>query len=482
MTKAEIMIVEDDFIIKNELKIVIESLGYQVTTMASKAEEAIKNAEELNPDVILMDIRLEGEMDGIEASEIIRSRFDIPIVFLTAHTEEEYLEKAKLNLPYGYLIKPIKERDLKIALTMALYAAKLEKERKTAEQDLKKLWMAVEQSPSSIVITNEDGIIEYINPGFSSMTGYSKEEAIGENPRILKSDQHDDSFYKEMWTTLASGKVWKGEICNRKKNGDLFWEQVSISPVIDEKSESKHYIGYIGVKEDITQKKELEHLKEDIELITRHDLKTPLNAIIGYPQVILMKENLSEKGKQHITAITEAGYRMLNMINMSLDLFKMEKGVYQLTPVPVDVLKVVKSIETEVEDTRKTKNVTIKTAISGCPLGEEDTFNVFGEELLCYSMLANLIKNAIEASPEGGVILISVDKTESAIIRIHNKGRVPEKICDKFFEKYTTSGKTSGTGLGTYSAKLIAETQQGKIDMVTSETEGTTITIQLPVK
>ncbi len=220
-------------------------------------------------------------------------------------------------------------------------------------------------------------------------------------------------------------------------------------------------------------------LQEDVDQIIRHDLKTPLNSIIGYPQVLLRSKNITEKEKKFINIISESGYRMLNMINLSLDLFKMETGVYQLDPVPVDIIKVLKNIEKEVEDTRRTKNLTIKVELSGSPPSEEDTFTIFGEELLCYSMLANLVKNAIEASPKGESIIINVDNKEVAIISIHNKGAVPEEIRDKFFEKYATSGKTKGTGLGTYSAKLIAETQQGQISMTTSEAEGTTITVQL---
>ena len=110
------------------------------------------------------------------------------------------------------------------------------------------------------------------------------------------------------------------------------------------------------------------------------------------------------------------------MINLSLDLFKMERGVYQLNPAPVDVLKVLKNIKNEVEDTRKTKNLTIETKISDRSLGEDETFIASGEELLCYSMLANLTKNAIEASPKGECILINLEKKESAIISIHNQG------------------------------------------------------------
>ncbi len=221
-------------------------------------------------------------------------------------------------------------------------------------------------------------------------------------------------------------------------------------------------------------------LREEIDRIVRHDLKTPLNAIIGYPQIILLKENLTDKGKKHINAIQHAGYRMLNMINLSLDLFKMETGVYQLNPAPVDVLRVLKNIETEVEDIREIKNLTIKTAVVGQPSNPNDTLSIPGEELLCYSMLANLIKNALEASPEGDCISIAVDNKDPTVIRIHNNGEVPEEMRDRFFAKYATFGKTNGTGLGTYSAKLIAETLQGQISMATSSTAGTTVTILLP--
>ena len=223
-------------------------------------------------------------------------------------------------------------------------------------------------------------------------------------------------------------------------------------------------------------------LKEDIDQIIRHDLKGPLQAIISYPRFILRKENLTENGKQYVNNISDAGYRMLSMINSSLDLYRMERGVYQLNPAPVNIVAVIKTVEIEVEKIRKIKNVTIKTTVLGRPLAHEDTFTVFGEELLCYSMLTNLIRNAIEASPKGESISIGLDKMESAIIKIVNKGVVPKQMRTNFFKKFSTYGKTSGTGLGTYSAKLTAEIQRGQISMATSENEGTTVTIQLPDK
>jgi len=299
-------------------------------------------------------------------------------------------------------------------------------------------------------------------------------KTIKKNESITNNEQYQKTPLFEEFDTLSKSysKLFK-QLSRIIKISDMQQEQ--LKRALKEIEEQKTIVE--------NQNKELleaERLREDVDHIVRHDLKTPLNAIIGYPQILLKSQNLSEKEKEYIKNISESGYRMLNMINLSLDLFKMERGVYQLNPVPVDVLKVFKNIEAEVEDIRRTKNLTIKTEVSGHSLGEEDTFTVFGEELLCYSMLANLIKNAVEASPEGESISINVDKKESAIVSIHNKGVVPEEIGDKFFEKFTTSGKTTGTGLGTYSAKLIAEFQKGQIGMTTSEEHGTTITIRLP--
>ncbi len=135
----------------------------------------------------------------------------------------------------------------------------------------------------------------------------------------------------------------------------------------------------------------------------------------------------------------------------------------------------------EIQNIADKKRLSVNIMINGNPAGNEDRFSVRGEELLCYSMLANLIKNAFEASPEDRKITITLThEKDMAVICIHNKGAVPEDIRDNFFDKYITSGKTSGSGLGTYSARLIAKTQRGNIHFETSEDKGTTVTIRLP--
>ena len=385
MTKTNIIVVEDEFIIQKKLKITLEGMGYQVIAMASEAEEAIRIAEGHKPGLILMDIKLRGKMDGIEAANIIKERFNIPVIFTTAYLDEERVGRAKLTHPYGYLIKPIQERDLKVSIEMALYAAKVEAERREAEKKLRqseerfrnlaetsqglifkcdregrftylnpgwehvlgyqldemlgqpftrfklpelaeqdmetfknilngkdvfgyetvyktksgklknlvfnarlvkdengivtgtqgtahditqrkqaevtlrKLSTAVEQNPASVVITDLSGAIEYVNPEFEKLTGYSLEEAEGKNPCILKSGEHSDEFYEELWETISTGKKWSGTFHNRKKNGELYWESAIIASVKDKSGEITNYV---AVKKDITEKRQIEQERE----------------------------------------------------------------------------------------------------------------------------------------------------------------------------------------------------------------------------
>lgn len=226
---------------------------------------------------------------------------------------------------------------------------------------------------------------------------------------------------------------------------------------------------------------EAARLREDVERITRHDIKTPLNAVIGFSQFLMMADNLTDAQLDGLRTIEEAGYRILNIINLSVDLFKMERGIYPFTPAPVNILLVINKIIIETREIVKIRNLWCNVFIKGIPADKDDIFSAQGDELLCYSMFANLIKNALEASPEGESISIFLDKEEdNSVITIHNKGVVPVEVRDTFFDIYVTSGKETGTGLGTYSAKLIAETQNGRISMTTSEEEGTSVIIKLP--
>jgi len=222
-------------------------------------------------------------------------------------------------------------------------------------------------------------------------------------------------------------------------------------------------------------------LREDVEMITRHDLKSPLNVILAYPDMMLLEGNLSEKQTQGIKRIQSAGYRMLEMINHSLDLYKMETGSYKLNPNRVNLVDVLFSVVGECDTMCAEKEVDIKLESGGEAIAPGFQFFIQGEDMLCHTLFANLVKNAVEASALGEHVRISLQRGERmAEISVHNVGQVPEDMRGRFFVKYATSGKHNGTGLGTYSARLCAEVQNGEIGMETDE-KGTTVSVLLPL-
>ncbi len=220
-------------------------------------------------------------------------------------------------------------------------------------------------------------------------------------------------------------------------------------------------------------------LRDGVEHIIRHDLKTPINGIIGFARLLLEKEFTLEKQNQFLQMIENAGYQMLKLLNNSYNLYKMEMGKYQYQPDRMNLLPVLEKIIIETQSHASFQDLNVKMMLNDQLVTEKDTFFVVGEQLLCYAMFANLFKNAIEASPEGAVVTISLMEKDNPTVSIHNQGAVPKEIRDKFFDRYITSGKFGGTGLGTYSAKLMAETQGGSIQFETSEELGTTVTVVL---
>lgn len=348
-----------------------------------------------------------------------------------------------------------------------IYALALD--RHETYDSLRKLTRAVENSPMSVVITDQRANIEYVNPAFCTITGYSREEVMGESPRMLKSGKHDEDFFRQQWETLTAGRTWRSEMCNRKKNGDLFWEQVAISPV---KNESGVVTNYVAIKEDISERKELERLKEDVERIMRHDLKTPLNGILGLAQLLVRDDTLIQDQRKLVETIDDSGRRMLRMIDQSLDIFKMEEGSYEYTPREVNLTAVVNQVFKDCESAASKKDLAMSLTLNSLPL--DSSFLVQAEEELLYTMLCNLITNAIEASPEGEHIGLKICDTPNVSIHITNQGAVPVEIREDFFQKYTTQGKKKGTGLGTYSAKLIADTMGYGVRLEVGDEENTT--------
>lgn len=236
-----------------------------------------------------------------------------------------------------------------------------------------------------------------------------------------------------------------------------------------------------GIVQDVTERVAAEKMRDDIDGITRHDLRSPLTPIIGYPEILLERGGLTKPQVEMIQDIRSCGLKMLKMINNSLTLYKIERGTYQLNPEYFDLTAELRELLNEVAGRDNSRQVHCELRKEGKVLGEAESFQIFGEKLLCYTLFANLLNNAIEASPPRGVVTIDMQQTGAAwLIALHNDGEVPREIQKRFFEKYVTHGKQYGTGLGTYSALMVAEAHGGTIRFVTSAATGTTLTVEFP--
>ncbi len=221
-------------------------------------------------------------------------------------------------------------------------------------------------------------------------------------------------------------------------------------------------------------------LREEVEAIARHDLKNPLHTILCATDLVPLHGPLTPEQREDLATVQRAAVTILDIINRYFDLFRIEHGLYRFEPVEVDLVAVARRVVKDINGLFQQKGLRIDLRFRDAPLAEDDRLFVRGEETLCYSLLANLVKNAMEASPPNALILIAFDEEEGRpTVRITNEGEVPEEMRPRFFAKFATAGKEHGTGLGTYSARRIAELLGGSVELLTDVPGRTTVRVQL---
>lgn len=264
MKTPRILLVEDERLIANDLREALEDFGYAVVDIAATGVEAIEMARRYDPDLIVMDIRLRDEMDGIEAAEQIHAEIDVAVVFLSDNADEHTLERAKRTGPFGYLIKPFREKELRSTIEMVLYkhemVARMQElqvdlrhkvhELESRELEIRKLSSAVECSPAAVIIADAEGRIEYVNPAFYAMTGYAAGAVQGRALEELMADDPAASLIADMRRTLGAGDNWHSHIRMRKQDGETLWISQSIAPI---RSADGHIDHWVCVGEDISE-------------------------------------------------------------------------------------------------------------------------------------------------------------------------------------------------------------------------------------
>jgi diguanylate cyclase (GGDEF)-like protein/PAS domain S-box-containing protein len=255
--------IDDEESIRSGVAACFEDCGFTVI-QACDGRDGIGKIRALNPDVVITDLRMP-HVDGLEVVDAVKQMDDnLPIIVLSGTGVLSDATDALRRGAWDYLSKPVADlEEMEVVVARCLERARLVRENRDYHQnlelqvklrtaELRKLSTAVEQSANSVVITDVNGNIEYVNPKFTAVSGYSREEVIGRNPRILKSDKQPDSYYVDLWQTISSGREWQGEFCNKTRDGRQFWELTSIAPIRDD---AGIITNYVAIKEDITGRK-----------------------------------------------------------------------------------------------------------------------------------------------------------------------------------------------------------------------------------
>jgi PAS domain S-box-containing protein len=364
------------------------------------------------------------------------------------------------------------------------------------QEKLHKLSRAVETSPASVVITDLDGTIEYVNPKFTEVTGYSAEEAIGQNPRILKSGAFSRRIYEKLWQTILSGEVWQGEFHNKKKNGESYFEAATISPIRDEKGKVAYFV---AVKEDVTERKRTEQeLKKSMaaaEAANRakseflanmsHEIRTPMNAIIGFSHLCL-QSRLEPEQQDYLEKVYRSANSLLGIINDILDFSKVEAGKMEVEKIPFQLDTVLRSAADIAGVRAAEKGLALRfDREPGIPQA------LVGDPLRLGQVLNNLVGNAIKFTEAGEVtVRVGVESQDAGhfvlgfTVRDSGIGMTPEQV-GKLFQSFSqadasTTRKYGGTGLGLAISRRFVELMGGTMWVESAPGKGSTFAFNLP--
>ncbi|WP_371325084.1 PAS domain S-box protein [Dechloromonas sp. ZY10] len=392
-------------------------------------------------------------------------------------------------------------------------------ERQQMLGELRRLQQAIEQSPEGVCITDARGVIEYVNPAFVSASGYSREELLGSNPRMLRSEQTAGRVYQDLWATLVAGRVWSGELVNRRKDGGLYVESEVISPVFDETGKITHYL---AVKQDVTEKKRLEqeleqHRSQLEQLVTQrtaeleqansqlaeardqaaaaartkatflsnmsHEIRTPMNGIIGLLH-LAQRDAGSPRLKSCLQKMEHAAGHLLTLINDILDLSKIDAGKLTLESVPVNLPAIVADVASIVGVTARSKNLELMTELAPLP------GPLYGDPTRITQALLNYASNAVKFTAAGRVgiaVRVLEQSADSALLRLEvsdsGPGIAPE-VLPRLFQAFEQADSSTtriykGTGLGLAITRQLAGLMGGEVGVESLPGAGSTFWLTL---
>ncbi|MFQ6043066.1 MAG: response regulator, partial [Candidatus Poribacteria bacterium] len=485
---TQILVVEDESIVAKDIQKSLQILNYDVCAVVSSGKEAIEKVKENYPDLVLMDIVLKGKMDGVEAAKEIRNNFNVPVVYLTAHADERTLERAKITEPFGYIIKPFEDRDLRTAIEMALDKHGMEKRLKESEEWLSTILRSI---GDAVIATDTEGLVKFMNPIAQDLTGWKQEYATG---RSLEDVLHivNEKTGEKIENPVT--KVVQENVVISFNDAVLIAKDGTEKPIADSgapiKDDKGNIIGVVLVFRDITERKKMEEELQKVQRLESigilaggiaHDFNNFLQGILGNVSVAKYAKTEDEV----FETLTKAEKASLQAKDLTQQLLTFAEGG---TPIKTTA-SIKELINGSVDFALKGSNVKPEFSIP------EDIWAVEVDEGQISRVINNLIINADQAMPEGGIIKVRAENVvisaEDALplkdgryvrIEIEDEGvGIPKEHLLKIFDPYfSTKQKGKGSGLGLTICYYIIQKHDGYITAESELGVGTTFYIYLP--
>lgn len=489
-----ILIVEDSESDAELLVHLLDKADWDLTFERVDDAEQMREALGRRPwDMVISDYSLP-RFDAPSALHVLRETgLDIPFIVVSGSIGEEIAVAMMKAGADDYLMKDNLSR-LIPAIERELERSKQRLASKRAEAERARLAMAIDHIAEGVVVTNTGGVIEYANPAFEHITGYHREEILGQNVRIFKSGEQDEAFYRALWKTITEGKVWSGHFLNRRKDGSLYNEECTISPVFDQDG---GVVSYVAIKRDISAQLMLERQlrqSQKLEAIgtlaggIAHDFNNILSSIIGYSEMAKEDLDAGRSVENQLDVVLAAAQRAKELVQQILVFSHQaeeERGPLELGLIVKEVLKLLRpSLPATIE---------IDTQI-----GSEGAL-VMADPSQMHQVLMNLCTNAYQAMREsGGILSVSVESEELdcdaayaypklekgpyVVLSVSDTGSgIEEAIQDRIFEPFfTTKSPGEGTGLGLATVHGIVRSHGGVITMASEVGRGTTFQVYLP--
>lgn len=507
MSAARIIVIEDESIVAKDIQNSLRKMGYEVPAIVSSGEDALARLSESVPDLVLMDIMLKGQMDGIETAEIIRSRFGIPVVYLTAYTDDNTLKRAKVSDAFGYLLKPFEDRELRITIEMALYKHQMERRLRESQKWLETTLRAIDEG---VITTDVDGKIKFINPFAQTATGWQDEEAVG---RPL-SEVFDASIGAEPidFETIIAQVAGSGvavrlpsECRLAVRGGAQIFCEATLAQMRASGGES---IGLVLAFRDITDRRQSEMREREMrERLVRakrmeslgalaggiaQELNNILGPIVGYPDLIIRNLPPDSSVREDLEIIKNSARKAVDIIRDLLTLGRI--GHY-----PMDLMDLNSAVRA-CSNSSTFLLLREKNALTVVEARLQDRLPpIVGSEPHLVQMILNLALNAFEAMPDGGVLTFktseqnigepfvgfaeTIETGHYVLLEISDTGHgIEPQAISRIFEPFFTQMRigAAGSGLGLAVVYGVVKDHKGFVDVISEMGKGTTFKLYLP--